>query len=302
MGQPDERRHLKVGIVILNFNSYRDSEQCLSSLAKLRYFPLETICVDNGSTDGSVEAIEKAFPRVRIVRMGRNAGFGGGMNAGFMQALHDGCDYVFCFNNDTLVDDPELIGKLVEPFKHDPKLGVTGPEEMDIEGKEVLYSGPRGRHRYEMKVSGAAYMMSREVLEKAGLLDDRFFLGYEDMDLFKRIQDKGFEVRIVPGARFRHVRSATIGKHAPMVAYLDARNEIIVFARHWGLSGLLERGIFLNIKRLPRYALIFAEQGRPDMFCAYAKGLKDGFCLLPRARTPDKIPPFDPAPWLARSR
>jgi GT2 family glycosyltransferase len=302
MSSTGETTHPKVGIVILNFNSPEDSERCLSSLAKLGYGPLETICVDNGSTDGSAEAIEKAFPKVRMVRTGRNAGFGAGMNAGFVQALHDGCDFVFCFNSDTLVDDPELIDKLVAPFRTDPKLGVTGPEEMDMSGTELLYSGPRGRHRYELKVSGAAYMMSREVLEKVGLLDDRFFLGYEDLDLFVRIERKGYGIRIVPGARFRHTRSAIIGRHAPMMTYLEARNEIVYFARHWGLSGFLERAVKQNLKRLPRYALIFAEQGRPDLFAAHVKGLKDGICLLPLAKTPDRIPPFDPAPWIAKSR
>jgi len=290
--EPGRAQMKKVGIVVLNFNSYDDTLRCLMSLRKLAYGPRETVCVDNGSTDDSLERLAHDLPEVRFVKNEKNLGFGAGVNAGINEALKQGCDYVFCLNNDAFIDDPQLITKLLAPFDSDARTGVTGPVEYDTTGMRLKFSGPTGRSRFEMKVSGAAFMVSKKVLESVGHLDEGFFLLYEDQDLFLRIERAGYHVRLVTDARFMHTGSSSTSKHSALIEYLEARNRIIFFARYWGVSGFLEGVVKLHSKRLPRYVLMLSEQKRFDILKAYLRGILDGIIALPNSRHVGMVPPI----------
>jgi GT2 family glycosyltransferase len=291
----------RIGTVLINFNSYADVRKCIESLQQIDYEKSLILCVDNGSTDDSREKLVKEFPEVVHIDNGGNLGFGAGMNAGIRKALESGCDYVFCFNSDTWVDDRHLFDKLLTPFHEDERMGVTGPAEYDFSGMSLLYSGPRGLHKYELKVSGAAFFVSRRVFESVGLLDDRFFLGYEDQDLLIRAERDGYHVKIVPEARFMHKRSAFTAGHSRMMTYLEARNEIVYYTRHWNLSSFIKRVVIENFKRVPSRAISGMGEGRPDIFIALVRGVMRGISLMPRAKQPESIPPFDPSRWMKRA-
>lgn len=288
---PGDARMKKVGIVVLNFNSHDDTLRCLRSLEKLEHAPLEIICVDNGSRDDSCERLSAELPDVTFIRNEQNLGFGGGVNTGFEAALKLGCEYMFCLNNDAFVDDPGILAKLLDPFEKDERTGVTGPAEYDTAGTRRKFSGPSGRSRFEMKASGAAFMISKNALETVGLLDAGFFLLYEDQDLFLRVERAGYHVQLVPDARFMHAGSSSTGKHSALVEYFEARNRIIFFARHWGISGFLEGVVKMYSKRFPRYVLTLSEQKRPDILKGYLLGIADGVIALPDARHVGMIPP-----------
>ena len=137
----------RIGVVIINFNDVDNSRRCLSSLRTLSHPNKEIYCVDNGSEDGSWKVLADEFEDVRIIRSERNIGFAGGMNLGFRAAIDNGCEFVFCFNNDAVVDDPELLRKLLEPFEEDGRMGVTSPVEYDITGTKARYpDAPRARY------------------------------------------------------------------------------------------------------------------------------------------------------------
>ncbi len=291
----------RIGTVVINFNSYDDLKKCLESLAVVEYENHIILCVDNGSTDGSRDKIVAEFPDLVHIDNGSNVGFGAGMNAGIRRALEMGCEYVFCFNSDTLVDDPKLFDELLAPFLENPSMGVVGPTEYDYSGKDVLFTGPTGLHDQEMKVSGAAMFLSKRMLEAVGLYDETFFLGYEDQDLLKRAERLGFAARTTSKTRFMHRRAAITGKHARMMTYLEARNEVVYYARHWDLSTFLRRIVLGNMKRIPRKGLIHAEDGRPDLFFALVRGVLSGISLMPRARRQNTMPRFDPSRWTARA-
>ncbi len=288
----------KVGAVVLNFNSYEDTKTCLSSLLNIAYKLHPIVCIDNASTDGSLAMLERDFQNVKFIKSDRNLGFAGGMNLGIRSVLDAGCDFVFCFNNDAVVDDPHLMSKLLKPFLEDPKVGVTGPEEYDMTGKELRFAGPTGKSKYEMKVQGAAFLISAKVLRELGPYDEAFFLGYEDQDLFLRIEKKGYKLLTVKGARFRHAFRTSTRKQGMLMTYLEARNRIIFFGRHWGTSDFLRGIVKLHLKRMPRYVLMFSDEKRLGMLRAYLSGILDGLVLLPRARQVGLIPPPDPTRWL----
>ena len=288
----------RVGTVLINFNSLDDLSRCIESLLTLEYGNHLIICVDNGSTDGSREKLAEAFPDVVHIANGANVGFGAGMNVGISKALEMGCEYVFCFNSDTWVDDPKLLDELMQPFRENPSMGATGPAEYDYEGNELQFSGPTGRHGQEMKVSGAAMFLSKRMLETVGLFDESFFLGYEDQDLLRRAERHGFVVRTTTNTRFMHRRAAFTGRHARMMTYLEARNEVIYYGRHWDLTTFLKRIVFENVKRIPRKALLYPEAGRPELFDAFVRGVMRGLSLMPKARHQGVIPSFDPSKWI----
>jgi GT2 family glycosyltransferase len=288
----------RVGIVTLNFNAYEDTSRCLRSLLGLAHEPKDIIVVDNGSWDGSCERLAADFPSIHVLRSDRNLGYGGGVNMGFEKALGMGCEYLVCFNNDGLVDDREFLQKLLGQFQSDPKTGVAGAVELDIAGEKVVQSGASRDGRFEMKASGAAFMVSKGALEGAGMFDPGFFLGYEDVDLFDRIEMSGLKVTTVPEARFRHARLSSRKKYPLLSTYLEARNRTILMARQGDIIRFAKGVLWLHAKRMPRYALAFSENDRPEMFLAYVRGLLRGIALLPRSRRPGDLPAFDPSRWM----
>lgn len=287
----------RISVVIINFSDAESSRKCISSLRTLTYPNTEIYCVDNGSRDDSCRLLAEEFKEVRFIRSERNLGFAGGMNLGMEAAIDNGCEFVLCFNNDAVVDDPELLQKLLAPFEEDERMGVTSPIEYDITGTNARYPRCTSGARYEIDVTGAAFLVSVEVLKEVGLFDEGFFLYYEDSDLFARIRKSGYKLMTVPDGRFLHVGSSTTRTQSPMVMYLDTRNRMIWFARHWGLREFLEAVVKLHLKRMPRYVLMFCEQRNGRMLSAYLRGLLAGLALLPRARTPAGLPLFDAERW-----
>src|SRR4051794_19937180 len=140
----------RVAVVVLSWNGRDDTLRCLASLATAGYAPLEVIVVDNGSTDGSAEAVEEAFPEANVIRMGRNAGFSGGVNAGITAALEHGADAVLLLNNDMVVE-PGFLAPLVDALLQ-AKIGAACSQILFADTPDrVWYAGAtfnptRGHH------------------------------------------------------------------------------------------------------------------------------------------------------------
>ena len=116
-----------VYIVLLNWNGWRHTLDCIRSLYGLEYTNWHAIVIDNGSTDDSVERIRQAFPGVSIVENHKNLGFAAGNNIGIRLALMGGADYVLVLNNDTTVA-PDSVSELVRFAENHPQAGVMGPK------------------------------------------------------------------------------------------------------------------------------------------------------------------------------
>jgi len=112
-------------VLVLNWNGWRDTLKCLSSLKGLDYQNSRVIVVDNGSTDDSVIWIRRAYPEIELVETGVNLGFAGGNNVGIRYALKHGAKYAWLLNNDTLVA-PNTLTEMVMIAKANPKVGAVG--------------------------------------------------------------------------------------------------------------------------------------------------------------------------------
>jgi GT2 family glycosyltransferase len=229
--------------VVLNWNGGDDT---LAALASLDGLPV--VCVDNGSTDGSPEAIASAFPAVDLIRTGVNLGFAGGNNVGIRRALESGADWVLLLNNDA-VAEPGLAAALESAAAARPDAGRLACKILAVDGATVQYAGATFRPRlgYSGRVAtsgpeelrdvgradGAALAVSRAAVERAGLLDESLFLYVEDVEWSLRVREAGFAVVLVPAARVRHKGTAASGGSASTTnLYYDTRNTIAVAERH----------------------------------------------------------------------
>ncbi|HTY91609.1 MAG TPA: glycosyltransferase family 2 protein [Methanocella sp.] len=249
-----------VFIILLNWNGKEDTLACLGSLQRLDYPSYRILVADNGSMDGSVEAIRSAFPGVRVVENGANLGFAGGNNIAIRQALQDGADYVLLLNNDTEAD-PGFLSRLVEAAESDPNIGIAGskiyyysePKRLWYAGGSVnLWKGDThhigenqldGGQYDEAKdtdyVSGCAMLIKRQVIEDIGLLDERMFLYYEDSDYCMRARQQGYRVVYIPSSIVWHKVSGTTGKIKDLQLFYGTRNMLLFEKRNAGLPKLL---------------------------------------------------------------
>jgi len=258
---------VKLVAVVLNWNGGDDTLAALESLDGV-----EVICVDNGSEDGSPDAIAARFPGVELIRTGVNLGFSGGNNVGIRRALARGADWVLLLNNDA-VADPGLPAALAAAAVERPDAGVLACKVFFAEPPDVLmYAGGRvnlrlgywGRQdgfgqrddgRFDAlrdvdRATGAAMAVSRAAIERAGLLDESLFAYAEDTEWCLRIREAGFGVVFVPDAKVWHVGSAsTGGMRSPTSIYYDTRNMIAVAERHdprHGAAAAIRRGVVLG--------------------------------------------------------
>jgi GT2 family glycosyltransferase len=258
---------VKLVAVVLNWNGGEDTLAALESLTGV-----ETICVDNGSEDGSPDAVAERFPQVELIRTGVNLGFAGGNNVGIRRALARGADWVLLLNNDA-VADRELPAALSAAAAARPDAGVLACKVFFADPPDVLmYAGGRvnlrlgywGRQdgfgqrddgRFDTlrdvdRATGAAMAVSRAAIERAGLLDESLFAYAEDTEWCLRIREAGFGVVFVPDAKVWHVGSAsTGGMRSPTSIYYDTRNMIAVAERHDPRSGpaaAVRRGVVLG--------------------------------------------------------
>ncbi len=245
--------------VVLNWNGWRDTERCLASLCAGDYPRLEVVVVDNGSTDGSVERLAPLVqePWGRLAPLERNQGFTGGANVGLRLATERGADYVFLLNNDATVA-PGCLKTLVEAAAARPDVGLVGPQIVWAGQPDRIWSAgisvdwPRARvlaHRDEAAggwldgrrlvqgLSAGALLVERAVLERVGLLDERYFAYYEDVDLCLRARRAGFRCLYAGDARVAHAGSASSNRGAGrsqsvFLNYYAARNGLLFMATH----------------------------------------------------------------------
>jgi GT2 family glycosyltransferase len=271
--------------VVVSWNGRDDTLDALDSLRGI-----ETVVVDNGSVDGSADAIAERFPDVELVRAGVNLGFAGGNNAGIRRALDHGADWVLLVNNDATVE-PGIVEALAAAAALRPDAGVLACKVLFADSDRLWYAGAGfnpylGRSRHErfgkpdepgalrdtVRATGAGMAVSRAAIDAAGLLDEEFFLYAEDLEWCLRIQAAGFAVLYVPEARVRHrVTAASGGAGSPTASYYEARNVLAVVERYRPLPRGLT-GARRALVVAPRVALAAR---RPRSAYAALRGWRD---------------------------
>jgi GT2 family glycosyltransferase len=277
-----------VVVVVLNWNNISDTLECLDSLACSDYKDLRTWVVDNGSSQDPTSILQTRHPSARILRNTENLGYGGGNNVGLREAIASRATYVLLLNNDATVA-PDTVSRLVAAADADQQIGMATPVVfyhdrptevywdggfIDWDSGETWHDSHRfaaeGNVRPSEWLDGCSLLVRTAALRDVGLLDERYFLYFEDAEWSIRSGRRGWKNVVVLDARVWHkVSRSTGGKGHPAVQFYYARNRFFFLRAHSpsASSISLKRRYARRLLREYR-ALLLDRQGRRAIILA----------------------------------
>lgn len=253
----------KTSVIILHFNSSDDTLKCFQSLLQKKdwhkYFSI--IIVLNSSDASLVSFLGKKHPEVLLLENLENIGFAGGVNRGIKKAKEIGSDNIIILNNDTIVPTG-LVAGLATYADSDKSIGLVSPKiyfspgfeyhkdryKNWEKGKVIWYAGGiidwsniYGCHRGVDEVdkgqydktaqtdfaTGCCMLIKRQVIEKIGYFDEKYYLYFEDVDYSMRARENGFKVMYCPNAYLWHKNASSSGKPGSLThVYYQNRNRL----------------------------------------------------------------------------
>jgi GT2 family glycosyltransferase len=264
-----------VACIIVNWNGWPDTLQCLKSLSQSDYSNFTSLLVDNGSVNDSVVRMRNAFPDLEIIQSPANLGFGAGNNLGIRRALERDPKYIWLLNNDTLVQ-PNTLSALVATAEADTSLGAVGsvlhyadaPDKVQAwgGGRVNLWTGTSRHFRSPVSwqsldfLTAASVLIPTRVLKQVGLFDERYFMYWEDTDLSFRIRGAGWKLGVAEKAVLLHKESSSSGSKSPRFDYYITVN------------GLRFVRKFAPVPLVPAFMLTFPRALRRFLVGEWARG------------------------------
>lgn len=261
----------EVTAVVVNWNGCQDTLACLCSLQSSRPDRPAIILVDNASLDGSVAAVQQAFPEVEIVCLPENVHFARGANAGLERGLALGASYLWLLNNDVLVA-PEALAEMIRVSESDGGIGVVGARlvhpfdppgvivgaNCDFASGAILEPAvPVDENADRVLVDyvwGCAMLIKADVLRQVGLLDGSYEAYFEDTDFCLRARQHGWQTVTALGAVVEHAGSKSANRVFLRQMWLRGRNWWRCFRRYAPAGDRTRLSLWLLGYRLPRLA------------------------------------------------
>lgn len=251
-----------VAVVVVSFETRDSLLAGLAALDREAGVAIETVVVDNASSDGSADAVRSAFPGVRVLENASNLGFARACNQGARETRAP----LLLFLNPDARPEPGALATMAASFDAYPRLGVLGPRTRSSNGDIQVSTGPdlslvaewrqrrlvrgvarrhppslaRAERLYAVEhepgwVSGACLMLRRSAFDAVSGFDERFFLYEEDADLCRRVRAAGWRVLFTAAAAARHARGLSMAR-APQRARLEYhRSHLLYYQKHCGL-------------------------------------------------------------------
>ncbi|UCS94383.1 glycosyltransferase family 2 protein [Echinicola marina] len=296
-----------VAIILVNWNSYTHTRNCLISLRKVSYGNYKIIVVDNASSDKSGDRLESKFEEIVLLRNEKNLGFTGGNNTGINFALENGFEYLMLLNNDTEVL-PDFLSLMMERMKADKEIGAIQPKFYFLNQKERIWNAGGRFHpflgltqtigkdepnkaKYDQYkevdwITGCCFLVRSEIIEKIGGLTDKLFIYYEDVDWSFKIRELGYKLYIEPSSIVYHEagmshKKKEKGKEGylnPIVHYLNARNHIWFLRKYIPWYYSVPVGLY-SLFKYAGYFAYFLVRGRFIKIKFMFRGLKEGLFL-----------------------
>lgn len=279
----------QVAVLVLNYNGRDVTLQTLGSLRNMDYDAFDLVVVDNGSSDGSWEAIAEAFPEVLQLKVDVNRGIANGLNHGVRWALENDYDYLLIANNDIEVA-PDLLSEFVAVAEADPKAGIVGPKAYYYWDRERIWSaggmlrfresvtrergmGKMDEGSYEATqevdyINGCAALIPAAVMREVGPFDPVYIVSVEDADWCVRMKRLGYRCVYHPRAVLWHMVSHTTGGYSAGRTFQTGRSTAI-FVRHH--ANFLQRCSFLLFAAMAFPAAFLRELPRGNQRAAVAK-------------------------------
>ncbi len=280
---------------MVHFGEKGPTMELISDMEKIDYPRKEILVFDNDPGREVSRILEKAHREWHVVAPGRNLGYCRAVNQGMRKLISLGADYILLLNNDVRIREP-LVAPLVEAMEADEKSGSAGPKILYPDGRiwcagGVFHIGPsvtrlRGMGRrddgrypvpeYVDYFPGACVLLRVEALEKAGFLDESYWMYMEDVDLALRMKEAGYKCLYVPWARVVHNPSLSTGGGPEKRKYLTALNQVRFLKKHGGLR-LWTLFFMFDVLGLPLSAFYWLFKGKGISPAIWkAKGLFHG--------------------------
>ena len=211
---------MKIFVIIVTYNGMQWYERCFTSLRE-SVVPVETIVIDNASTDGTATYIHEHFPEIILIENKENVGFGRANNQGMRYALDHGCEYVFLLNQDTWIK-PNVLSVMLPIAQQHPECGIFSPMHIKADEKSLYIEIEDGKTDHANAllsdcyfqilkdiylfnyVNAASWLIPRATLELVGGFDPIFFAYGEDDNYLQRLKYFGKSVGLIPKAQIIH--------------------------------------------------------------------------------------------------
>lgn len=237
-------------VILLNYNSYKDTVGCIHRLIKIGVEPTAIIVVDNHSNDDSFKKLQQNKYEFNLISAPKNLGYAAGNNIGIKFALTLKAKKI-CVMNPDIYFESNFLKPLMIDLDQDKKIGVIGPCLRYLDSKEVasvggtfhMYSGKsRFNHMHEEYrdygkvncdyISGGCMMFDSDILENVGLIPEIYFLNYEDNEWCKKISESGYKVVCDSSYYVFHKGESSIDKISGLGVYFMLRNRVLFAKRN----------------------------------------------------------------------
>ena len=263
--------HLNYLIILLSYNNWQDTKDCINSLKKNDIKDNNILIVENCSSDESFEKLNISFPLIKILRMDKNLGFTGGNNVGIKYALENNYDYAILLNNDTIVESQDTFEILINEMENNQDVTIgTGrifyyPQRNLIwydagklirwKADAVHFNFRKDKNKIELNnhlnvinfISGCYMCIRLRDIPVLGYMDERFFIYLDDIEYSARAISRNLKLRYIPESVIYH-KAMGEGKHTPKMIYYTIRNRRLLINLHFGLFTKLYFRIVLIIK------------------------------------------------------
>lgn len=261
-----------VYVVVLNWNSYPDTVQCIQSVCRQTYDSHRILVVDNGSTDGSADRLRNHDGCIELITLAENTGYAGGNNIALAHAFSHEADYVWLLNSDAIAE-PATLAALIDLAEGSAEIGLVSPLiRQQLESPAVEFAAgrfdlavctylPNGdvdlarawqvSAPQQVVLHGTALLVRRALWERIGGLDDAFFAYWEDVDYSIRSARAGFRNVVAFDVSVGHEAKPTMTAPEtikPHVYYYVARNELLMW-RKYATGIRLLKAVLWNLAR-----------------------------------------------------
>tara|TARA_B110000459_G_scaffold52506_1_gene58483 strand:- start:26 stop:925 length:900 start_codon:yes stop_codon:yes gene_type:complete len=289
-------KNSKIAIIIVNWKQYQLTKLCLYSLQKIKYDNYQIILIDNESNPKELKKIKNQFDKIITFPNQKNLGFTGANNVGIEYAIKNEFKYVMLINNDTEVEK-NFINPLIEVLEKNQNFGAAQPLILNYYNRNKVWSAggflnkffgytyviksPEGIKKNIDWITGCCFFLRTDVIKKIGLLDEKFFAYYEDVDWSIRIKNAGYDLAFVKSSVVYHHGSKSSknesneGTLSPFVHYLNIRNHIFLLRKNkdvFNSVGVL----FFQFFKIVSYSVYFIVRVRINKLNMVYKGLVDG--------------------------
>lgn len=294
-----------ISFITICYNGFKDTCELIESLHdKIHSVTYEIIVVDNASHEDEAAKIRRLYPTVNAIRSNENGGFSGGNNIGIRAARGK---YIFLINNDTYIES-DHIDCLVERLESRPEIGGVSPKiRFAFPPQHIQFAGFTPLSHITLRNSmlgfgcpddgsydtphatpylhGAAMMIKREVIEKAGLMPEIFFLYYEELDWSTRMTRAGYELWYDPRCTVFHKESQSTGQLSKLRTYYLTRNRLLYARRNLTGAGRLFSVLYQSTIAAGKNFLTYALKGRFDLAAAVYYGACQGILISSSDKT-----------------